>query len=81
MNNAKCFLLKNYRKRGFKLAMQTVLLVWCGAMFIAHGDFDLSQAADNALNFVRGMSASLWIAWTTFCMVKKESPFANRREK
>ncbi len=81
MNKAKCFLQKNYRKRGFKLAMQTVLLIWCAAMFIAHGDFDLPQAADNALNFAQGMSASLWIAWTTFCMVKKESPFANRREK
>ncbi len=81
MNNAKCFLRKNYRKREFKLAMQTVLLVWCGTMFIAHGDFELSQAADNSLNFAQGMSASLWIAWTTFCMVKKESPFANRRAK
>ncbi len=81
MNNTKCFLRKNYRKRGFKLAMQTVLLIWCGAMFIAHGDLELSQAADNALNFAQGMSASLWIAWITFCMVKKESPFANRREK
>lgn len=61
--------------------MQAVLLAWCGAMFIAHGDFELPQAADNALNFVQGMSASLWIAWTAFCMVKKESPFAGRREK
>lgn len=50
-------------------------------MFIANGDFELSQAADNALDFVQGFSASLWIAWTAFCMVKKESPFAGRREK
>ncbi|MDE5858914.1 MAG: hypothetical protein K2H23_00755 [Oscillospiraceae bacterium] len=61
--------------------MQTILLVWCWAMFIEHGDFELSQAADNALNFVQGMSASLWIAWTMLCMVKKENPFAGRRER
>lgn len=77
----KCFVQSNYKKRGFKIAMQAVLLIWCGAMFIAHGDFELPQAADNALNFAQGMSASLWIAWTAFCMVKKESPFAGRREK
>ena len=77
----KCFVQKNYQKRGFKLAMQTILLMWSVAMFIEHGDFELSQAADNALNFVQGMSASLWIAWTMFCMVKKENPFAGRRER
>lgn len=77
----KCFAERNYQKRGFKLAMQSILLLWCAAMFIANGDFELSQAADNALDFVQGFSASLWIAWTAFCMVKKESPFAGRREK
>lgn len=81
MNKAKCFVQKNYQKRGFKIAMQAILLVWCGAMFIEHGDFEMSQAADNALNFVQGMSASLWIAWTIFCMAKRESPFAGRRER
>ena len=74
----KCFVERNYQKRGFKIAMQAILLIWCGAMFIAHGDLELSRAADNALNFVQGMSASLWIAWTMFCMVRKESPFAGR---
>ena len=81
MIKAKCFLQENYQKRGFKLAMHTVLLMWCAAMFIEHGDLELSKTADNALNFVQGLSASLWISWTTFCMVKKESPFAGRREK
>lgn len=81
MSKVKCFVQKNYQKRGFKIAMQAILLVWCAAMCIAHGDFELSQAADNALHFVRGMSASLWVAWITFCMVKKENPFAHRRER
>ncbi len=81
MTKAKCFVERNYQKRGFKLAMQTILLLWCAAMFIAHGDFDFPKAADNALNFVQGFSASLWIAWTAFCMVRKESPIAGRREK
>ncbi len=81
MSKAKCFVQKNYKKRGFKVAMQAILLLWCGAMCIAHGDFELPQTADNALHFVRGMSASLWIAWITFCMVKKENPFAHRRER
>lgn len=79
MNKAKCFVQKNYQKRSFKIAMQAILLVWCRAMLISHGGFELSQATDNALNFVQGMSASLWIAWITFCMVKKENPFAGRR--
>ncbi|MDE6746070.1 MAG: hypothetical protein K2J72_05460 [Oscillospiraceae bacterium] len=77
----KCFAERNYQKRGFKIAMQAILLAWCAAMFIEHGDLELSQAAENALDFVRGMSASLWIAWTVFCMVKKENPFAFRRVK
>ncbi|MDE6599530.1 MAG: hypothetical protein K2K34_05560 [Oscillospiraceae bacterium] len=77
----KCFIERNYQKRGFKIAMQAVLLAWCAAMFTEHGDLELSQAAENALDFVRGMSASLWIAWTMFCMVKKENPFACRRVK
>lgn len=50
-------------------------------MFIAHGDFELSRAADNALDFVQGFSASLWIAWVGFCAVKRESPFTGRRER
>lgn len=79
---ANCFIQRNYQKRGFKLAMQTVLLLWCAAMFISRGgDWELPKAANNALEFVQGMSASLWIAWTAFCTVKKESPFAGRREK
>lgn len=78
MNNMKCFVQKNYQKRGFKAAMQAILLAWCGAMFIAHGDFELSRTADNALNFVQGMSSSLWITWITFCMIKRENPFAGR---
>ncbi len=77
----KCRVQNNYRKRGFKLAMQAVLLVWCTAMFIARGDFELPRTANNILNFVQGMSANIWIAWTAFCMVRKESPFACRREK
>ena len=40
MIKAKCFIQKNYQKRGFKIAMQAILLVWCGAMFIEHGDFE-----------------------------------------
>lgn len=81
MSKAKCFVEKNYRKRGFKIVMQSILLLWCAAMFIARGDFDFPQAADNALNFVQGFSAILWIAWAAFCMVNRESPFAGRREK
>ncbi len=81
MSKVKCFVQKNYQKRGFKTAMQAILLVWCMAMFIEHGNFELSQAAENALDFVRGMSASLWVAWITFCMIKKENPFAHRRER
>ncbi len=61
--------------------MQAVLLIWCAAMFIAHGDFEMSRTASNALDFVQGASASLWIAWTTFCMIKKEKPFAGRKER
>lgn len=76
----KCFVQNNYKKRGFKIAMQAVLLIWCAAMFIAHGDFELSRTASNALNFVQGASAGLWIAWTAFCMVKRESPFAWRKK-
>lgn len=78
---ANCFIEKNYQKRGFKIAMQAVLMLWCAAMFIAHGDFELSRTANNVLEFVRGMSAAVWIAWTGFCIAKKESPFAGRREK
>lgn len=77
----KCFVRNNYQKRGFKIAMQAVLLAWCAAMFIANGDFELSRTANNALEFVKGMSSAVWIAWATFCMVKRESPFAGRREK
>jgi len=77
----KCFVQNNYQKRGFKIAMQAVLLVWCAAMFIAHGDLELSRTANSVLDFVQGMSASIWIAWTAFCMVRKESPFADRRER
>lgn len=50
-------------------------------MFIANGEFELSRTADNALEFVQGFSASLWIAWVAFCMVKRESPFAGRKEQ
>ncbi|MDE6131799.1 MAG: hypothetical protein K2G04_00275 [Oscillospiraceae bacterium] len=81
MSKAKCFVERNYRKRGFKIAMQSILLLWCTSMFIAHGDFDFPKAADNALNFAQGFSSSLWIVWVAFCMVKRESPFAGRREK
>lgn len=81
MSKGKCFVERNYQKRGFKLAMQTILLLWCGAMFIANGDFELSRTADNALDFVQGFSASLWIVWVGFCLAKRESPFAGRREK
>lgn len=81
MSKAKCFVERNYQKRGFKLAMQSVLMLWCGAMFIAHGDFELPRAANNALDFVQGFSASLWIAWVGFCAVKRESPFAGRKEQ
>lgn len=77
----KCFVQNNYQKRSFKIAMQAVLLVWCAAMFIANGDFELSRAVENVLEFVKGMSSAVWIAWVTFCMVKRESPFAGRREK
>jgi len=77
----KCFVQNNYQKRGFKIAMQAVLLVWCAAMFIAHGDLELSRTANSVLDFVQCMSASIWIAWTAFCMVRNESPFADRRER
>lgn len=81
MSKAKCFVQKNYQKRGFKIAMQAVLMLWCAAMFIARGDFELSRTAKNVLEFAQGMSSAVWIAWTGFCIAKRESPFAGRREK